>query len=381
MRFDLPTSWRHGRGLAAKTGDILEDLGCKRCLALTDEALVQAGIVAPVLGSLAAAGIEYTLCGEVMQEPTVALVDDLAAKLDLIHCDSIVAVGGGSVIDVAKSLAALAQFGGSIRDYAGINRIPAPLTRKVVAIPTTAGTGSEVTDGSALIDEAAQTKFLVLSTLLCPTVAITDPEMTLSLPPAVTAHSGADALTHAIESYLSRDASIATEPFSLKAIALIAQGLPRVYRNGKDLAAREQVQIGATMAMVAGMNAHMGLCHALIMPICGLYHIPHGRACGMTISHVLEFNARTCKDKVADIFKALGFLDPESENNAVSEDCYARLRDFFAGIGITGSLRDYNYNSEDMPVIVRKTLASVQCRFNPITPSAEDIARIVQRMI
>jgi alcohol dehydrogenase class IV len=381
MRFDLPTSWRHGRGLAAKTGDILKELGCKQSLLLTDAALVRAGVVAPVVGSLAAAGIEYTICGEVTQEPTVALVDDLAAKLDLTHCDSIVAVGGGSVIDVAKSLAALAQFGGSIGDYAGINRIPAPLTRKVIAIPTTAGTGSEVTDGSALIDEAAHTKFLVLSTLLCPTVAITDPEMTLSLPPNVTAHSGADALTHAIESYLSRDASIATEPFSLKAIALIGQGLPRVYRNGKDLDAREQVQIGATMAMIAGMNAHMGLCHALLMPICGLYHMPHGRACGMTIPYVLEFNARTCKDKAADIFKALGFLDPDSGSDAISESCYTRLRDLFTGIGITGSLRDYRYCADDMPVIVRETLASVQCCYNPIVPTGDDITRIVKRMI
>lgn len=378
MRFDLPTSWRHGRGLAAQTGAVLRSLGCERCLLLTDAALVRAGIVAPVRDSLSAAGIAYELCDAVAAEPTVGFVDALAARLDLGACEAIVAVGGGSVIDVAKSLAALAQFGGSIRDYAGFDRIPAPLTRKVIAIPTTAGTGSEVTDGSALIDEVAQSKFLVLSTLLCPTVAITDPTLTLALPPVVTAHSGADALTHAIESHLSRDASIATLPFSRQAIGLIARGLPRAYRDGSDLDAREQTQLGATLAMIAGMNAHMGLCHALIMPLCALYHIPHGRACGMTLPAVLEFNARTHGAKVAEVFRALGLLAAEA---ALSPLCYEGLRRFFSDLGIDSRLRDYHYRATDRDLIIRETLASVQCRYNPTQPTPTDIAEILDRLM
>ena len=126
------------------------------------------------------------------------------------------------------------------------------------------------------------------------------------MPPSVTATSGVDALTHAIESYVSRDANLASELFSLRAVGLIAAGLPAAYRDGDDLDARETVQLGATMAMIGGMNAHMGLCHAMAMPLCGLYPIPHGLACGLTLPHVLEFNAEAVPDRVADILGALG---------------------------------------------------------------------------
>lgn len=189
MRFDLPTSWRHGRGLAAQTGSVLRELGCSRALLVTDRELVDRGIAAPVTASLDTHAIEYAVCDEVATEPTVVLFESLAANWDLSEFDSVLAVGGGSVIDAAKGLAVVAQFGGHIRDYAGFDTVPAPLTRKIVAVPTTAGTGSEISDGSVWIDEARHTKFLVLSTRICPTVAITDPQITRSMPPRITANS------------------------------------------------------------------------------------------------------------------------------------------------------------------------------------------------
>ncbi|MHB0979248.1 MAG: iron-containing alcohol dehydrogenase [Thermoleophilia bacterium] len=142
MRFDLPTSWRHGRGLAAQTGSVLKELRCARTMLVTDRALVDCGALAPVTASLEAQGIEYVVCDEVTTEPTVSLFESLAAGWDLAEFDSVLAVGGGSVIDAAKGLAVVAQFGGHIRDYAGFDTVPAPLTRKIVAVPTTAGTGS-----------------------------------------------------------------------------------------------------------------------------------------------------------------------------------------------------------------------------------------------
>jgi alcohol dehydrogenase class IV len=200
MRFNFPTSWRHGRGIAAETGRILKELGCKKPLLITDTSLLKLQVLRPVIESFNASNIDYTICDEVNTEPTVALFESIVDHLDLKSFDSFLAVGGGSVIDVAKGLAIIAQFGGHIRDYAGINRVPAPLNRKIVAVPTTAGTGSEVSDGTVLIDEALQSKFLILSTYICPRVAITDPELTLLMPPEITAHSGVDALTHGIES-------------------------------------------------------------------------------------------------------------------------------------------------------------------------------------
>jgi len=381
MRFDLPTGWRHGRGLASKVGGILRDLECENTLLVTDKHLVKLGIIKPITVSLDGSNIVYTLCDDVTIEPTVRLFEKIVQKLDLKSYDSVLAVGGGSVIDVAKGLAVIAQFGGHIGDYAGFGRIPEPLERKVIAVPTTAGTGSEVSDGIVLIDEAKHTKFLVLSTRLCPFVAITDPEMTLSMPPKITANSGVDALTHAVESYLSRDASVVSEAFSLKAVELICSGLQRAYEDGKDLDARETVQIGSTMAMVAGMNAHMGICHAMIMPLCALYHIPHGQACGMVLPQALAYNEGVEKEKVAEIFKAMGLMKEKAGQKAADRSCYQGLDHLLEGVGIPAKLRDFGYREEHMETIIQETLNSVQCQFNPRTPSKGDIANIVRQLL
>jgi alcohol dehydrogenase class IV len=381
MQFDFPTSWRHGRGLSGECGSILKDLGCSNTLLLTDKLLVDLGVVKPVVTSLEKSNLEYLLRDDVTAEPTVGFFERLVENLDLEEFDSILAVGGGSVIDVAKGLAVIAQFGGRIRDYGGRNRIPEPLTRKIIAIPTTSGTGSEISDGIVLIDEKIQSKFLVLSPRICPAVAITDPEITKSMPPNITANSGVDALTHAIESYLSKDASVASELFSIRAIELIGSGLKRAYDHGDDIDAREAIQIGATMAMIAGMNAHMGLCHAMVMPLCALYHIPHGQACGMVLPHVLGYNEDAHKTKVARIFRALEFIDAEADPPVSHIESYQKLNTLLNELGITARLSDFGYREDHMQTIVDETLNSVQCQFNPRKTSEEDIMGIVKKMI
>ncbi len=381
MKFDFPTSWRHGRGLAAESGRILRDFGCSKTLLITDRLLLKLEVVRPVVESLNAFNIKYVVCDEVTIEPTVTLFENLVGNLDLKSFDSFLAVGGGSVIDVAKGLAIVAQFGGHIRDYAGINKVPAPLERKLFAVPTTSGTGSEISDGAVFIDEALQSKFLVLSTLICPKVAITDPELTILMPPEITANSGVDALTHGIESYLSKDASVVTGIFSLKAVELINRGLKTACHDGKKIDAREIVQIGSTMAMVAGMNAHMGLGHAMVMPLCALYHIPHGQACGMVLPHILAYNAEVAGEKVVDIFSAMGMMDGEEKYDALNKAPYQMLHSMLDEIRIAARLRNFGYMDNHMQTIVRETLNSVQCQFNPRKPSEEDIIRIVEKMI
>ena len=381
MKFDFPTSWRHGRGLSGKSGSILKNLGCNKTLLLTDKLLVDLGVVKPVVTSLEQSNLEYLLCDDVTEEPTVGFFETLVENLDLEEFDSILAVGGGSVIDVAKGLAVIAQFGGHIRDYGGVDKIPGPLTRKIIAVPTTSGTGSEISDGSVLIDEKVQSKFLVLSTRICPAVAITDPEITKSMPSNITANSGVDALTHAIESYLSKDASVASELFSIRAIELIGRGLKRAYYHGEDIDARETVQVGSTMAMIAGMNAHMGLCHAMVMPLCALYHIPHGQACGMVLPHVLAYNEEVHEIKITNIFRALEFVEAESDAPVSRAGSYQRLNELLDEVGIRARLSDFGYSEDHMQTIVHETFNSVQCQFNPRRPSKEDIQELVRRII
>ena len=178
LKFELPTCWRHGTGIVSQIGTTLQEYGCSKPLIVTDKLLISLGIVEPVLKSLEQQRIPYTVCDAVDKEPTVAMFDSIAKSLDLRSFDSVIAVGGGSVIDVSKGLTILGTFGGSITDYDGFDKFPAKPDLKVFAIPTTAGTGSEVSDGSVVIDEQRNTKFVIISNHLRPEVAITDPEMT-----------------------------------------------------------------------------------------------------------------------------------------------------------------------------------------------------------
>ena len=381
IKFDLPTSWRHGRGSAATAGEILTGLGCTRALLLTDSLLLERKIVQPVLNSLDQTGIDYVVCGEVTAEPTLNMFESLVTTLDLKSFDSIVAVGGGSVLDVAKGLAVIASFGGNIIDYAGFNKVPGVPAQKIVAIPTTSGTGSEISDGVVLIDEARDTKFLVISKKICPTVALTDPELTLSMPPRVTTCSGVDALVHATESYISRGANLTTELFALKAVELLIAGFKPCLADGNDLKARESMQIGATMAMIAGMNSYLGLCHALAMPLCALYHMPHGQACGMVLPAVLHYNAAVRNEKIVRVLKTMGLFDEAAGDDANDERAYDGLKKFLKEIGISLHLSDFGYKAQDMATIVQATLKSAQTPTNPRTPSEQNIANIVSRVM
>lgn len=378
--FDLPTSWRHGSGMASRTGEIIKEFGCRKTLLLTDRFLLEQKIIGPVLKSLDSAGIEYVVCGEIDEEPTVRFFDYLADTLDLKSFDSILAVGGGSVLDVAKGLAVVASFGGNIRDYNGFDKVPAVPDQKIIAVPTTSGTGSEVSDGVVLIDEEKNTKFLVISKKICPAAAITDPELTRSVPYRVAVCSGIDALVHATESFLSRDASIITETFALKAVELLTKNFKQAVADSQNIHARESMQVGATMAMIAGMNSHLGLCHALAMPLCAHYHMPHGQACGMVLPAVLQYNAEAENEKVVRLLKTMGLYDEEIGEDATQDRAYEKLNAFLAEISIVSKLGSFGYRDEDLSGIAEATLESAQTPTNPRKPSKQDIADIILKV-
>lgn len=381
LKFDFPTSWRHGPGLAGQAAQFLREMNCRRPLVLTDSLLVRLKVIDPLFASLDEAKIPYTVCDEVTYEPTVDLFDALVRKLDLQRFDSIIAAGGGSVLDVSKGLALIGAFGGHIRDYSGFDKVPGIPYIKTMAIPTTSGTGSEISDGVVLIDEANDTKFLVISKKICPTMALTDPRMTLSMPPQVTAASGIDALVHAVESFISKGASAVTESFSIKAVELIGRNLETAYANGDDISVREQMQIGATMAMVAGMNAYLGLCHAMAMPLCALYHMPHGQAVGMALAPVLAYNSAVAGPKVAQILAQMGLSTQNQSTEADIPAALERLQDLLERIGLGRRLGDYSFQESHIDTIVQATLASAQRPTNPRNPTNEDIADLVHSMV
>lgn len=212
-------------------------------------------------------------------------------------------------------------------------------------------------------------------------MALTDPRMTLSMPPQVTAASGIDALVHAVESFISKGASAVTESFSIKAVELIGRNLETAYANGDDISVREQMQIGATMAMVAGMNAYLGLCHAMAMPLCALYHMPHGQAVGMALAPVLAYNSAVAGPKVAQILAQMGLSTQNQSTEADIPAALERLQDLLERIGLGRRLGDYSFQESHIDTIVQATLASAQRPTNPRNPTNEDIADLVHSMV
>jgi alcohol dehydrogenase class IV len=232
-----------------------------------------------------------------------------------------------------------------------------------------------------VIDEERNTKFVVISDNIRPDAALTDPEMTRSMPPEVTACTGIDALIHAIEAYLSVKANIATDLFALKAIELVAEGLVPAYRDGDNIEFREKMQLGATMAMVAASNTLVGMAHSMDGPICALYHIPHGQACGLVAPAVLKFNAGAVKDRVLNIFKTMGYINPGANNDIALSEGYDRLYELLDEVGLLVKLRDIGYEESHLDNIVRETLKSAQLGTNPRQPAEKDVEEVLRQII
>lgn len=381
VNFNLPVQWLHGQGYAAKAGELLKANHVKAPLVLTDPIVLATGIVEPVLNSLTENGLNYEVCDLFAAEPTVKFFDDVVKNLNLSRFDTVVAVGGGSVLDSAKALAVVAKYGGSIRQYAGRDKIPARSNWINLAIPTTAGTGSEVSDGAVFIDEEAGTKFIMMSKKVCPNIALTDPLMTKTMPPGVTALSGVDALTHAIESYTSRFSDTASEMFALKAIALISNYLPKAHANGSDMEARNAMQMGATMAMISASNAYCGLCHSMAMPLCGLFHMPHGQGCGMSLPFVLKYNAAATPQKVQTVLQTMGLWDNGLPYSGALDNGLTRLERFLNDLGIVTKLSHFKCTQQDLAHIAKATLTSIQCAPNPRTPTYDEIVTLTQSFL
>ncbi len=381
IRFSVPTLWMHGRGRVKDIGTILNDLKVKNALVITDRNLVDFGIIEPVLKALTDSKIEYSICDEVIREPSVDSFASLVNKVDLKKHDAFIAVGGGSVIDVSKGLRLIDQFGGSICDYAGSGKVPGNLSKPLIAIPTTAGTGSEVSSGAVFTDEKIKSKFALSDFKLCPTIALTDPEMTLTMPPRVTAITGIDALVHAIESYISRQANLVTEMFAERAIELIGANFYRVMKSGEDIEAREFMQIASTLATISGYNAKLGLCHAMAMPLCSLYDLPHGQATGVVLPYVLEFNSETVPKKIQRIFLSLGYIGKDKVEARPDKQSFIQLETLLKDTGLSIKLIEHGFKESHLEDITNGTLKSFQTSNNPRTVKKEDVVRIVQRLI
>jgi alcohol dehydrogenase class IV len=287
-----------GPGASRRLGELLGAFGHRRILVVTDRTVSEMGLADALLDALTRGGTEHVVFDAVTADAPIPMIESGIAFYRKHSCDAIVAFGGGSPMDTAKTIALAVANDKHPRDLVGYFRglrSPAP----VYAVPTTAGTGSEVTVAAVISDPEAGKKFVIADTRLVPSVAALDPALMTGLPRGVTAATGMDALTHAVEAYLGHWSTEQSDRMALAAVSIIYGNLRKVYRNGKDLAAREQMALAATYGGLAFTRANVGYAHAIAHQLGGRYHVPHGLANAIVLPHVLAFVAPAVTDRLA----------------------------------------------------------------------------------
>lgn len=289
FNFLSATDVRFGFGVVRKTGVACRDLGLDKVLVVSDSFMVQSGNVKKVTDALDAENIKYSVFSDFEPSPKMCQVTDGYERMKGESFQGIIGFGGGSSMDTAKAIAVLSSNPEPIRQYAGIEKVPKP-TCPIILIPTTAGTGSEVSNACILKDEVMNVKFGICSRYLMADIAICDPEVTASMPPALTASVGMDAYTHAIEGYISNNANVLTRTFHREAIRLISGNLRNAVANGNDMEARYNMMLGALYAGWAMAVASLGVCHAMAYALEGKYHAAHGDANASLLPAAMRYN-------------------------------------------------------------------------------------------
>lgn len=369
--------------------DACERLGAKRAFIVTDSILVKAGLLAQTTEPLAALGVTFAHFDKITPEPGVELVRDCVAAARSFNPDVIVGLGGGSNMDTAKLVSMILAHGGDPLDYTGDCRVPGPV-KPLICIPTTAGTGSEVSAAAVFTDTANHIKVSCLSPFLRPAFAIVDPLFTVSCPPKVTADSGIDALTHAIEGFCavnndefplpSGEKSVyqgknpLADAMAREAIMLVGKFLKRAVKDGTDLEARDGMALAATLGGLAFSNSGVALVHAMEYPVGGAVHVSHGAGNGLLLPFVMRFNLPKRVELTAQIGWLLGRQMSMTESpDANAEAALRAIEQLRKDIGIPTRLRDIGVKEEMLPGFASKAFAIKRLmRVNPRMPQSED---------
>lgn len=380
FRYELPTAIEFGRDYVNKLSEHVTKLGGTKVLIVGDPGVLHAGIVQRLEAPLVSAGIPYTIFTEVGMEATIESVDNGTALAKERGCDLVVGVGGGSALDTAKAIGLMLKNPGNIRDYIGIDLVPGP-GAPVIAIPTTAGTGSELTRFSVLSDKTAQAKLSVGSMFNCPALALCDPELTITLPPHLTASTGMDALTHALESYVNKATQPISEALSIQAMTLIAKSLRLAVVQGENIEARHDMLLASSIAAMAFNTTRLGLAHALAMPLGAYFKIPHGVVNAILLPEVMKFNIIGNQQKFAEIARIFGENTEGLTVREAAERSVAAIRQLNKDIGITQNLTDYGVKEEHLDMIVDEAILSGNVPVNPVRTTKEDLKNICRSLM
>lgn len=378
----LPRIMHVGNGATQQITDVLNTLGVSKPLIITDAMMVQLGYADLVSCALHVAGIEAEVFSDTIPEPTVASIQAGVKVVEQGGFDSIIAIGGGSPMDSAKAIAILGKFGGQMRDY----KFPRNVTENglpVIAIPTTAGTGSEVTRFTIITDETTDEKMLCVGVGFMPVAALIDYELTLSLPPRVTADCGLDALTHAIESYVSAKSNTFSDTQALAAMRLIGPNLLTVYQHPDNKQAREAMMLGSTLAGIAFSNASVALVHGMSRPIGAFFHVPHGLSNAMLLPAITAFSIPSAPERYAECARAIGFAESNDNDQLACDKLIAGLKQFNQQLNVPGpkayGIDEARYH-ELLPTMAAQALASGSPANNPRIPTEDDMIALYQQV-
>jgi len=378
--YSMPGTIEFGLGIVNNLGDYIKRFRKTKALLVTDKGIIAAGISDKVITLLEENKILYEIFSEVKAEPDAS--DIMKGKDFFIekHCDIIISVGGGSTIDSGKAISILATNGGHIRDYKGLGLIKNPGVLHI-AIPTTAGTGSEVTIWAVISEKDTNTKYGVGSQYLVPALSVCDPELTLTLPPRMTALSGIDSMSHALESYINKATQPISETLSERALSLIARSLRTAVYAGNILSARSDMLLASTIAAMAFNPTRLGIAHALAMPLGAKFKISHAEAIAVVTPAVLRFNLVANYEKYANLARIFGEKSEATSLRIAAELGMNSIITLLKDINAPTSLAEFGVREEDLETIAIEAYKSDNIKVNPRLSSISDLINIMRECL
>lgn len=369
-----------GAGCLNDLGATINDLGFKKAFVVTDNFLMSNGVADKVLSVLEDSGIDYEIYSQVVPNPTCKNVHDGLDRLKSTDCDFLVSIGGGSPQDTAKAIGVLSTNGGHIKEYEGVN-ISKNKSMPIVAVNTTAGTSSEVTINYVVTDEDRHVKMVIVDKNSLATVTVNDPELMVEKPAALTAATGMDALTHAIETIVTPGAYPVSDATALAAVKIIFDYLPKAVENGHDIEAREQMVYAVFLGGIAFSNAGLGNVHAMAHQLGGIYNLPHGVCNAMLLPYVEEENAKYVPEKFVSIANVLGY---DIKDKSV-QDCAAfvvsSMKELAKKVGIPYTLGELGVNDVDFDLLAENAMKDICAPGNPVEFTKEQIIKLYKKIV
>ncbi len=373
--FFMPSVNLIGEGAVEQACDHAKQAGFTQGLIVTDKPLVELGYAAQLQQLLADRGVKSCIYDGVQPNPTTSNVEAGLALLKENNCDFLLSLGGGSPHDCAKAIALVASNGGDIRDYEGVDQSAKPQL-PLISINTTAGTASEITRFCIITDENTHIKMAIVDKHVTPILSVNDPALMKNMPAGLTAATGMDALTHAVEAYVSTAANAITDACALKAVTIIANNLATAVKDGTNMAARDQMAYAQLLAGMAFNNASLGYVHAMAHQLGGFYDLPHGVCNAVLLPHVQRFNSQVAAGRLKDVAAAMGIDVQGMNDDEGAKACIAAIEALAKEVGIPAGLKDLKVKEEDFAELATNAMKDACGLTNPIQPTHEQVVGI-----